>query len=42
VNLVAYFDGIYDKSAAALRKKQGTAATKRQIAELPRYSGIHF
>lgn len=42
VNLVAYFDGIYDKSAKALRNRQSTATTKRQIAELPRYSGLRF
>jgi hypothetical protein len=42
VNLVAYFDGIYDKSANALGKKQSPATTKRQIAELPRYNGLRF
>jgi hypothetical protein len=36
VNLVAYFDGIYDK-AAEKKKANSTAEAKKRVAELPRF-----
>ncbi|MEP7120125.1 MAG: hypothetical protein ABJE95_04405 [Byssovorax sp.] len=36
LNLVAYFDGIYDK-AAEKKKANGTAEARKRVAELPRF-----